>query len=86
MLSCSNAPLSDIETSVAVRSETDPRDPESAAGWTSKRAVQQTRSDEESSTWSAIGRAQAVSSSRAPLYCKTVKFELSHSCFVERIS
>ncbi|CAH2403458.1 hypothetical protein MES5069_370147 [Mesorhizobium escarrei] len=42
--------LSDIETSVAVRSETDPRDPESAAGWTSKRAEQQTRSAQESST------------------------------------
>jgi hypothetical protein len=48
--------LSSIETNVAVRSETDSRDPESFAGRISKRAEQPTRSAEESSTWSVIGR------------------------------
>jgi len=48
--------FSDIETSVAVRSETDSRDPEPqldgpASAPTSKRAEQQTRSAEESNTW-----------------------------------
>lgn len=49
--------LSSIETNVAVRSETDPRDPESFAGWTSKRREQPMRSAQESSTWSVIGPA-----------------------------
>ena len=84
--------LLDIETSVAVRSETDPRDPESAAGWTSKRADEQARRAAD-----ALGRRvwhlvcdrsgpKPISACRAPRHCKTFKFELPHSCFVETIS
>ena len=47
--------LSSIEANVAVRSETDPRDPESFAGWIRKRGEQPTRSADESGTWSVIG-------------------------------